>query len=91
MPPWGVDQIQLELLQQNIDRYNKIKANLEREKDNLQEYQERRKRATGYHQGIKVNKPSRVLNLYFLGSLIFIVAGFPAGQANPIFLAFSHL
>ena len=65
-----IDQIQLELLQQNIDEYNKIKANLEREKDNLQEYQERRKELQDTIEGIKVNKPSRVLNLYFLGSLI---------------------
>lgn len=86
-----IDQIQLELLQQNIDEYNKIKANLEREKDNLQEYQERRKELQDTIEGIKVNKPSRVLNLYFLGSLIFIVAGFLLARQNLYFGLFSPL
>ena len=86
-----IDQIQLELLQQNIDEYNKIKANLEREKDNLQEYQERRKELQDTIEGIKVNKPSRVLKLYFLGSLIFIVAGFLLARQNLYLGLFSPL
>ena len=86
-----IDQIQLEQLQQNIDEYNKINTNLERDRENLYEYQERIDELHDTIKGIKVNKPYRILNLYFFGSLCFMLGGFLLARENLYFGLFSLL
>ena len=84
-----VDQIELEVLQQKIEKYNKVSSNLDREKSNLQEYQERKDYLEKAIEGIQVNKPFKMLNIYFLGSFIFILAGFLLARLNIYFTLFS--
>ena len=70
------DHIELVLLQRFIDKYNKILATLEGEKEKLLEYKERKISLEASLQSLEVRDPKQRLRFYFISSFICIFLGF---------------
>ncbi len=70
------DHIELVSLQRFIDKYNKILATLETEKERLLEYKERKIYLEESLQSLEVRDPKKRLRFYFISSFISIVLGY---------------